>query len=239
MTANRVYRFLFLGAILALLPLAGCNTLDPQVVQTQTRGKSIAVSSELGPNLELNWIGTTIFSNRFGHVPVPGWSIDELAANTARAALQSTQRYPAIAVFPGIHKIGDATPKLPAGTQADFLLLFRRFNAGDPIYNTNQSFEGLGIAQRTFFGFQPPTRAHVGVTGELFDLAADKSLGSISDFSHWEIAAKLTSDGTSGSIWEKQPAPIIAEKDLDDLKSQFSTKLITVIEKLVREMGLQ
>ncbi|OGT22959.1 MAG: hypothetical protein A2342_05055 [Gallionellales bacterium RIFOXYB12_FULL_54_9] len=234
--AHRLRRF---ALALTVLTATGCNTLDPKAVQTQTHGKTIAVASELGSNLNLQWVGTTIFNNEKGEIAVPAWKIDEQATKAMSTALLASQRYVTVTALTGISQLGDAVPKLPKGTKADFLLLIGHFNGGDPIYGSNQTFQGLGIAQRSFMGLEPPTQAHVGVTIQLFDLTANKSVGSSSEFEHWPITAKLKSGGDSNWGSNSNPVPSMDERELAALQQPFTTHLIQVIEQLISKMGMR
>lgn len=239
MNAYLASRFRFLLLVLVIFSVAACSTFDSQVVRTQTHGKSIAVASTLGPDLGLTWIGTTIVNAELGRIPVTTWNIDELATRTASSALQATRRYAAVTEFSGIYRIGNKIPRLPEGSQADFLLLLQPLNAGDPIYNSDLSLTGMGVAQRTFLGMEAPTYAHVGVTGELFDMAAVKSMGAISKFYYWKIPVKLKSGGSPKEFFGKRPVPKIDDRDLNDLQQPFAMQLVNVVEKLVDDMALR
>lgn len=229
----------FLALTMTVLISAGCATLDPQLGETQTRGKTIAVASELGSNLMLKWVGTFVFNNEVGKVAVPTWGIDDQATKAASSVLLATRRYTAVKVFTGISREGNAVPKLPADAQADFLLLIEPNEVPDPMYYTKHDFTGLGIAQRTLLGQEIETRAHVGVKAELFDLSAGKSLGELGEFVHWPITAKLKSGGGYNWMSDKYPEPRIDERDLADLQQPMTTRLVQVIDQLIDNMGLR
>ena len=232
---KRTWGWLFLTSM--ALIVAGCASIDPQAVQSQTRGKTIAVASALGPELNLTWVGTTIFNNQFGTRPVPDWRIDEQVAIYVSQSLTSGQRYAAVNVLQGVSRKGNTVPVLPAGTTADFLLLIEQYDADDPIWNTNQSFKGLGIAQRTFMGLAPPAHGHVGVTIELFDMLKGASVGRSSEFENWPINFRLSSGGTASLT--TSPAPLVKDSDLETLREPMLDRLRATLEKLLGEMGLR
>ncbi|MGB5445027.1 MAG: hypothetical protein WBM99_05895 [Psychromonas sp.] len=229
---------LFFAAATSILITAGCANVDPHMVQTQTRGKTIAVASALGPNLELNWVGTTIFNNEKGTIAVPDWNMDNLAVNSMSSGLQATQRYAAVNTLSNISRVGEAIPVLPPGSQADYLLLIERWDSGDPMFGTNQSFHGVGIAQRSFMGLVQ-TKAHIGVCVTLFDLSIGKSIGVITSFEHWNIPTRLKSGGNSNLLANQFPVPIIDDLDLDELQQPITTKLEQMIVNILGDMGLR
>lgn len=240
MSAQLVSRIRILAAAVTVLVAAGCTTLNPQLVETQTRGKTIAVASMLGPNLRLKWVGTTAFNNEEGEVAVPTWGLDAEATKATSSALLATQRYLTVKVFTNIAQAGEAMPQLPADAQADFLLLLKPKEVGnpDPMYGTNQFFGGVGIAQRSFMGLQK-TRAHVAVNAELYDLSAGKLLGARGEFEHWPINAKLKSGGRANLLSNNNPVPTIDEHELAELQQPITSRLVKIIDQLLGEMGLR
>lgn len=239
-STNQLKRaILMLAVITSVLVLAGCATFDPQQVAAQTRGKTFAVATTFGSELELKWIGTTIFNNEQGMVPVPDWKLNDLVVNAASSALQSTQRYPSVSLFNNISRVGDKVPILPSGTQADFLLLIEPWHGGDPMFGTNQSFKGIGVAKRSFMGMESPTRAYVSLNAELFDLSAGKSVAALSPFEHWQTTAKMTSGGSINWKEDKIPVPKIDEHDLAELKQPVVDRLTKILETTLAGMGLR
>lgn len=235
--ANRLFSFV---AITSAITLAGCATIDPQAVRTQTQGKTISIASTLGQDLELKWVGTTMFHNEYGLVSVPTWSIDEVAVNAVSSALQATGRYAAINKVGNIKRIGEAMPILPPHSKSDYLILIERRHGGDPMFATNQSFQGIGIAQRTFMGILgPQTRAYISLQLELFDVAMAKSMGTRGAFDHWQITQKLKSGGSYDWTNDKSPTPIIENHDLAELQQPVTSRLVGVVEKLLTDMGLR
>lgn len=230
---TRGWLFLIFIAVI----VAGCASVNPQAVQSQTRGKTIAVASALGPELNLNWVGTTILNNEFGTRPVPNWGIDEQAAIYVSQALTSGQRYAAVNVLQGVSRKGNAVPVLPVGTSADFLLLIEQDDGGDPIWGTNQSFKGLGIAQRTFMGLEPPAHGYVAVTIELFDMLKGTTLGSSWDFAAWPIDFRLSSGGKASMTAIR--VPLVKDSDLETLREPMLDRLRVMLEKLLAEVGLR
>ena len=245
MIEQLIHRIRSLALAMTVLLAAGCATLDPKNVQIQTKGKTVAVASALGPNLDLKWMGTTIFNWEEGQLAVPSWGIDEQATKAASAALSATQRYAAVTVLTGVRRaaiagrVGDPAPKLPADARADFLLLISQSYTNDAIYRTNATYAGLGIAQRSLLGFEPPTHAYISVLVELFDITAGKSLGSRQKFVHWPITAKLKSGGSSTRTLNKNPVPSIDDRDLAQLQQPFTTRLVPVIDQLIGDIGLR
>jgi hypothetical protein len=107
------------------------------------------------------------------------------------------------------------------------------------MFGTNQSFQGVGIAQRSFMGLEPPTRAYISVHAELFDLSAGKSMGALSPFEHWQITAKLKSGGGFNMNADKYPVPTIDDRDLAELQQPITARLSKVIETILGDMGLR
>lgn len=230
-------RLRFLAAVVTVLIAAGCaTTINPQLVETQTHGKTIAVASALGSNLMLTWTGTTILNSEIGEVAVPAWGIDEQATKAASSALLATRRYAAVKILSGISRESNAMPKLPSDAQADFLLLIEPKEEEDAHY---LRIGGLGIVQSSVFGLEGPTFAHVGVSAELFDLSSGKSLGSHGEFVRWLIPAKLKSGGGGNLKLNKLPEPTIDQRDLNELQQPITTRLVQVIDQLIGSMGLR
>jgi len=229
----------YLAIATAVVVATACATLDPQAVQTQTRGKSIAVVSALGSNLSLKWVATA-FTSEEGEIPVPAWEIDEMATKTVSTMLLATQRYSTVTVYKGISRVENAVPQLPTGAQADYLLLIERHTRGnpDPMFGSSDSFGGLGIAQRSLLGMVLPRKAHVGISIELFDLTAGKSMGSVNEFEHWPTTVELKSGGGFNWKSDKNPVPRIDGRDLAELQQPITTRLVKVVEGLIGKMGL-
>ena len=148
MSFQLVRRLGLLVGIVVVLLTAGCVTLDPQAVRSQTQAKRIAVASVLGPRLALQWIGTTVFNNEAGTIDVASWGIDERAAKALSSSLQAARRYAAVSEVTGVRPDSSGFPRLPDGAAADFLVLLQPYDAGDPMFGTNRTFAGLGVAQR-------------------------------------------------------------------------------------------
>ncbi len=232
--------------IVALMVLvsAGCvATMDPKLNEIQTQNKTIAVASTLGYNLSLVWAGTTLSNMEKGVVAVPAWKVDEQAANAAYSALSSSNRYSEVTILTGFNRDRkrNGIPMVPANTHADFLLLIDELVVGnpDPMFQTPLYFHGLGIAQQSFLGFRPITRAHVGVKMELYDLINGKSLGSVGNFEHWLIDTRLKSGGKFSWKFNKYPKPKVDKSDLATLREPMTTHLLEIVDKLISEIGLR
>ncbi len=231
-------------AALMVLVAAGCApTLDPKLNEIQTQSKAIAVASTLGYNLSLVWAGTTLSNMEKGVIAVPTWEVDEHAAKAAYSALSSSNRYSEVTILTGFNRDRkrNGIPMMPANTHADFLLLIDEMAVGnpDPMFETPLYFHGLGIAQQSFLGFRPITRAHVGVKMELYDLVNGKSLGSVGNFEHWLIDTRLKSGGKFSWKFNKYPKPTVNASEVANLREPMTTRLVQIVDKLVGEMGLR
>lgn len=225
-----------LGA--AILMVGGCATVDPAMVRTQTAGKSLAVASLLGP-LNMIWIGTTVFNNEYGERSVAPWGVDDIARETAATALDGSRRFSTVVALKGVARERDEMPKMPAGAQADYLLLIDGYSTSppDPIWHTKQSFAGLGIAQHTVMGTLVQTRAYVALRVTLFDARSAAPLGTVSKFVHWPLDFHLRSGGNM-SLTGSYPRPVLDDADMERLREPMLNKVREMVSERLSELGL-
>ncbi|HMO52683.1 MAG TPA: hypothetical protein PKA21_16365 [Kiritimatiellia bacterium] len=227
----------FLAVVMLSLVTAGCASVDPQVVQAQTRGKSIAVASSVGSDLQLRITGITIFETQKGTVAVPAWELADLVVKTANSEMQATQRYSSVTTYTNISRVDGSLPSIPPGFQADYLLLIESRDCGDPMFGTKESSQGIGIAQTSVLGLKR-AKAHIFIRAELFDLSVGKSVGERNRCEHWDINTELKSGG-SFKFTGAYRVPIIDERDLTGLQEPITTRLEKAVRDLLGEMGLR
>lgn len=221
---------LVLTAAMAL-GLAGCETLDPKVVQGRLAGKSVAVASALGPDVRLVWIGTTVFNNEYGDLPAADWGLDAHAAQTVADAMKATGRYGAVTIAAGATRTKAGALVLPPGTAADYVVVLEPESVGDPLYGTNQNLSGLGMAQRTFAGQSGRSTAYAAVRVSLRD-AAGKELGGKLGLASTPLKFLMTSGGSSGA------APVVAASDQPALREALREQLTRALQQALSGAGL-
>jgi hypothetical protein len=166
-------RWLVLGLALVM---GACATVDKEAVRTQTQGKSLVVASGLNSQLDLKWIGLTVFNNEIQTVEAADWALPAQFHQALQRQLEATGRFSGVTV---VHQPGADRSALltAAGQDADVALLLTPGSAGDPIYMTNQYIRGFGVFQRSALGILLNSLPHVVVKGELVDLKTAQPLG--------------------------------------------------------------
>jgi hypothetical protein len=148
------------AAIIAMALLAGCA---PQVTPQQTAQiKSLTVVTGFGEQIELNFVGFTVFTNKRETVPVD-WNIDGHFKERALAELGSRYGFQAVTYDPA--KLRQPRQELfgsdPAVALvqsvvrqgvADAVLYFGPSGFEDTLGHSNQYVEGLGLYGRSALG---------------------------------------------------------------------------------------
>ncbi|WP_300436581.1 hypothetical protein [Zoogloea sp.] len=240
MTKIWMQRLVFVTALLFILGGVGCQTLQPDAVRQQVKGKSVAVTSLLGPRLNLQLIGTTIFHNQYGTLTVPEWGLDEFAISVVRSSMKNSGSYADVSVFYGASRNNsDGSLILPEGTQADFIVAIDSWSHRDPIFNTNAEVKGLGVFHRTFFGALNKTFVFAGLQVSLHD-SSGKLIGQHPEVAYQEAPFTMRSGGDINWDWNgRNPAPIIEQADMASLKEIVRLLLRKTVEKGLDDSGLR
>jgi hypothetical protein len=166
--------------------------------------------------------------------------MDAVVRTAALNALAATGRYAHVVAVVDVTRQGDAVPILPSDVSADFLLLVDdQWMSRDLIWSTNQVFDKIGIAQRSFMGLVPlRTRAYANLRMTLFDLHLGREVGFTSHFEHWPVDFHLTSGGKA-TFTGPNPEPQIAESDVQELRVPMLERLKTMTSTLSGKMGLR
>jgi hypothetical protein len=158
--------------ITAVALLAGC-AIGVERVQQLPSGTKILPVSLMGSRLAVRYVGTTAFQNARRDLDVPAWQIDEYAEAAIRRSVGGSGKFAVIAGdaakartamgsfgvdrWTGVSKVEggpESVIALARETRADLILVAGPFEVRDPFYQTNQSFSGYGIYQRSVFGLQ-------------------------------------------------------------------------------------
>ncbi len=175
-----------LAIALTMLVLGGCvQTITPQ--QT-SQIKSLAIITGFGEQIELNFVGFTVFTNRANKANVD-WQIDRHFKQRTQAELGSRFQFREIAYNPATIRqepmsIFGADPAIALVRSvarpgvADAILYYGPARFDDTLGGSNQSVEGLGLYARSAFGFG--TRTTVAFTAwraVLFDGSTLQPIG--------------------------------------------------------------
>lgn len=238
MNFAKLRRFWTGAAAAALLLAGGCATVDPEVVRAQTTGKTVAVASDLG-ELQLVWVGTTVFNNEYGTRDISAWGADRLAVALVVEPLRASQRLADVLPVDAIVREGSAPPRLPPGQQADFLLLVETYRTAppDPIFHTNLGLSGIGVVQRSFMGIPPRTHPYLALQLRLIDLRSNQVVATSSSFKHFPVDFHLKSGGKatfSGPL----PVPTLEDAELERLREPMLQRLREFLAEELPKLGL-
>jgi hypothetical protein len=200
--------------------LGGCATgVDRNAVKAQISGKSLSVIVTAGTELEMSWIGTTVFNNERKTLSRPDWNLKVKIESTATEQLNRGG-------FFGAVRVEQATSKNKSEiisalkSDSDLLLVLSPSSSGDYVWGTSQPLFGLGVRQRSAFGLPPVAIAYVTLHAELFDRKSGQKIAAFSNMRHQFTPAPLEQDANLKSNSEttlKEIFPFLIDVSVKDL----------------------
>lgn len=149
-----------LSGLILILFLGGCETLPPPKA-ILGNGTGCAIVTQVGPELKVMNVGTTVFQNKTFRVVPDGLDVGDLVAETVRRRLNKTV---AVVAAPNPGGSGTANDDDAISASAltqigreqgvDRLVVITTGKASDWLYGTNQNLDGLGLYRREVFGMR-------------------------------------------------------------------------------------
>ena len=166
-----IARTTFLATI--LLSLGGCVTASGPIPPTLSN-KSMVVISTLSNDLQLQYVGSTVFHNKTDTFDATDWRLRANLQTSAIDAINANGKFqarPPTVVDPHLHFEGvgyDAantpiyriskrkqmTRSYAEEENADLVLLIAPVNYKDVFFGTSQTVSGYGIYERSFMGLK-------------------------------------------------------------------------------------
>jgi hypothetical protein len=156
--------------IILLFLLSACGSLGRRYEPLVLRDKNIVIQVLLKDELQLKWIGTTVFNNVERKQAAPNWG---LAADVAAHLQEMLKQSNCAGCTFSIIAANDSSDG------ADLLLKITPA-MGEQVLDTNQSYQGVAIIQRSVFGMKPYSTTAAALTMALIDLKTGKILREVS-----------------------------------------------------------
>jgi hypothetical protein len=152
----------------------GCTSSGARYKPYPSTGKTLAYKIDVPDQLQLKWIGTTVFNNASTSQTVTNWNVADHLAQHVETVLRDSANFTRIIRLSGSEQIAIGQPIADRNT--DVLLVIRSGRSTDTALGTNQNFSGLGLVQRSGFGMGPYSAVSAALEAELFDARTGKSL---------------------------------------------------------------
>lgn len=167
-------QFRLLTIVLCSTLFSGCASYGPRSQPFISEGKSLAYTVDLSDQLQLQWVGTTVFNNARAVQTADDWHVADHVAENVAAVLHDSTKFTQITRVKNLPEFGKGAPI--SGVNADFLLVIRAARSSEGAFDTNQGFIGIGLFQRSGFGMGPYSSVTVALEAELLDVHSGKSL---------------------------------------------------------------
>jgi hypothetical protein len=156
---------------------AGCGSYGVRSQPYFSEGKSLAYVVELPDELQLKWVGTTVFNNSSAVQAVPGWNVAQHVAENVETVLRDSAKFTQLIHLKSLLLAPKGMPV--TDTNADVVLRIRPGRSGmadQDQLGTNQGYSALGLFQRSAFGMGPYSSVTAALECELLDARSGKSL---------------------------------------------------------------
>jgi hypothetical protein len=192
-----------LSLCFTILLLGGCAT-GIKVVNSIPDAKRVLVISALGDKLNLQHIGTTVFTNKEDSVDVGTWHLNEAVEENFLKKVSSRFTFFRASDVPFRKAMGQLKTEgllnwglklrdfksplydLARSEKADYILIFGARRQEDLKYRTSVSYEGYGIVQRSILGASRSSMyAHVCST--LLDVASQEEVAWACGSNYWPL----------------------------------------------------
>lgn len=218
----------------ALLPLAGCATIDRTVDTSDRAGISrIGVTSALSESMNHDFVGTLVFENQRNEIPVPQWDMRGFAERTLARYLEEKVSGVEAAQI----DVGDADRKTFAAAPDKVLRMAEEqgFDTAAIIFPSRYSNfpyveAGYGIYRRSMLGLSQ-TCAYQQTVVHIYDVASRKRLAWEWGFNSWDGPC-----GPTGVQWQMPPA-LFSEDQMTFLRADIERRFDEGLERAVRKLG--
>jgi hypothetical protein len=226
-------------------------TADTVPYEKVVHMKSIGVIYAVDDTLTIKTVGTTAFTNGEDSLPVNDWKLGDAVFDTVRVALSAHytvtdasakaspfRRAEDRTLHPLRNQLSDLVRFLPDQTIDTYIVIKSTESYGDPIGNTNQTLEGLGLYRHNFF--EAATAAEYAFVMVYLIDARSGDILAHSSLCFGGAYGKCQHKSWQGFNAADLPPSVINLKDAQKevLRKDFATFLATGVRSELADMGL-
>lgn len=222
----------FFAAVLTVMGLLGCATVDKGAVQAAVEGKSVAIVATMDSAVQLSWIGTTVFNNESSTIERPQWGLASLALKDAETALNNGKRFKSVRTLELGVPTKEEVLKHPDVQMSDLILVISPSVGGDFVAMNEVPLKGVGVRQRSALGLPPYSASYASLEAVLFEARTGKQVALVSETSLKMVGDKVLGKAAldKGAVLKPAMEPLVLDGVKDSVRG--------AINALIQRMGL-